>query len=93
MSRPLVSVVTPFYDTADDLAECIERVLAQTYDHWEYVLSDNGSTAGSTENAREWAARDPRIRLLEHDEHVPQVPNYNRALRGINHSLGQGRDD
>lgn len=76
-----VSVVTPFYNTAEYLAECIESVLAQTLGDFEYVLADNASTDGSTDIASEYARRDPRIRFLHFDEHLPQVPNYNRALR------------
>ena len=34
-STPLVSIVTPFYNTRDFLAECIESVLRQTYQNWE----------------------------------------------------------
>lgn len=81
--RPFVSVLTPFYNTVDYLEECIESVLAQDYPHFEYILLDNCSTDGSTEIAREYARRDSRIRLIEAEEFVPQLPNYNRALRQI----------
>ena len=58
---PLVSVLTPFYNTAPYLAECIESVLAQTRGDFEYLLVDNCSTDGSDDIAAGYAARDPRI--------------------------------
>lgn len=75
-----VSVVTPFYNTAKYLRECITSVLAQTLDDFEYILADNCSNDGSADIAREFAARDARIRYVRHDELLPQVANYNRAL-------------
>jgi glycosyltransferase involved in cell wall biosynthesis len=83
MSEPLVSVVTPFYNVAPYLAECIESVLAQSYSRFEYILSDNCSTDGSTEIAESYARRDPRIRLVRQPEFVSQVRHYNRALLEI----------
>ncbi len=82
-TAPLVSVVTPFYNSAPYLRECIESVLAQSYAAWEYVLLDNCSTDGSGEIAREYARRDRRIRFVKADVHLPQLANYNRALRLI----------
>lgn len=82
-AHPLVSVVTPFYNTAPYLAECIESVLAQTYPHFEYILMDNCSTDGSGEIAESYALRDPRIRLIQCSEFLSQLANYNRALTHI----------
>src|SRR5262245_7467930 len=79
--HPTVSVVTPFYNTADYLEECIESVLAQTYRDFEYVLVDNCSTDGSSEIAARAAGRDPRVRIVRNATLLPQVPNYNHALR------------
>src|SRR5207253_3419947 len=59
-TRPLVSVVTPFYNTAKYLAQCIEGVLTQSYPEFEYILLDNCSTDGSREIAQIYARQDPR---------------------------------
>ena len=83
MSEALVSVVTPFYNTAPYLAECIESVLRQSYPNWEYVLLDNCSTDGSSEIAARYAREDARLRVVRNDELLPQVLNYNRALQCI----------
>lgn len=82
-SLPLVSVVTPFYNTAPYLAECIESVLAQTYGHFEYLLVNNQSTDGSREIAEGYARLDPRIRLIDNADFVGQVENYNGAVAQI----------
>jgi glycosyltransferase involved in cell wall biosynthesis len=82
-AEPLVSVVTPFYNTAAYLAEAIESVLAQTYQTWELVLVDNQSTDASPEIAARYAARDPRIKVVRNREFLGQVQNYNEAMRQI----------
>lgn len=82
-SGPLVSVVTPVHNTADYLGDCIRSVLAQSYPAWEYVIVDNACTDGSREIAESFAAQDPRIRIVETQCLLPQVQNYNFALRQI----------
>ncbi len=82
-NRPLVSVVTPFFNTAPYLVECIESVLAQSYSQFEYILMDNCSTDGSSEIAATYASRDPRIRLIRCSKFLSQLANYNRALTEI----------
>ena len=83
-TQPLVSVVTPFYNTAEYLAECIESVLRQSYDNWEYILLDNHSTDGSKQIADKYASRFPdKIRLISTESFLSQVQNYNFALSCI----------
>jgi glycosyltransferase involved in cell wall biosynthesis len=55
-SRPLVSVVVPFLNVGAYLAEAIDGVVAQTYDRWELLLVDDGSTDDSADVARRAAA-------------------------------------
>src|SRR5580658_7088179 len=81
--EPLVSIVTPFHNTAPYLAQCIESVLAQTYSRFEYILVDNCSTDGSSEIADAYAKRDTRIKLIRRSSLLSQVQNYNGALAEI----------
>jgi glycosyltransferase involved in cell wall biosynthesis len=83
MSKSVVSVVTPFRNVEPFLAQCIESVLAQTHENFEYILSDNGSSDGSTAIAERYAKRDARIRLIRQPQLLPQVAHYNAVLREI----------
>ena len=78
---PTISVVTPFYNTAEYLAQCIDSVLDQTFDDFEYVLVDNHSTDGGGELARSYADKDERIRVFSPPEFLSQCDNFNFALR------------
>jgi glycosyltransferase involved in cell wall biosynthesis len=82
-SRPLVSIVTPVYNEAGYLAECIESIRAQTYQNWDYTIIDNCSTDGSLEIARRYAANDRRIKIHQNQEFLGPIPNHNVALREI----------
>jgi glycosyltransferase involved in cell wall biosynthesis len=82
----LVSVVTPFYNTAEYLEECIGSVRAQTFGDFEYILLDNCSTDGGREIAERHAREDPRIRVHSNTRLLPQVENYNHALTLISPS-------
>ena len=74
--NPLVSFVTPFFNTREYLAECIESVLRQTYQDWEYILVDNQSKDGSNEIAKSYASRFPeKIRLIRTEKFLTQVQN------------------
>lgn len=77
---PLVNVVTPVYNGARYLASCIESVLGQTYQNWEYIIVDNCSTDNSLEIAQNYARNDPRIRVLSNQEHLGAVANWNYSV-------------
>ena len=79
--QPLVSILTPVYNGEPYLRECIESVLRQTYQNWEYIIVDNRSEDASLAIAEEYARRDPRIRVLTNKEVVGQITNHNIALR------------
>jgi GT2 family glycosyltransferase len=82
--RPLISVITPVFDTpVQRLEEAVESVLAQAYENWELVLVDDGSTA--TELLRilqSIPARDQRIVLASLGKHggISAASNHGLAL-------------
>jgi glycosyltransferase involved in cell wall biosynthesis len=82
-SQPLVSVVTPVYNGATYLAECIESVLAQTYPNWEYVIVNNCSKDHTLDIAQHYARQDKRIRIYNNDSFLTLMQNWNHALRQI----------
>jgi|SoiMethySBSTD1v2_1073268.scaffolds.fasta_scaffold28220_5 glycosyltransferase involved in cell wall biosynthesis len=82
-AEPFVSVVTPFYNTGQYIAQCIESVLAQTYRNFEYILCDNQSTDGSAQIAASYAAKDSRIKLLKSPRFLTAESNYSFALQHI----------
>ena len=82
-AQPLVSIVTPAYNAADYLPDCITSVLRQTYTNWEYIIVDNCSTDGSAAIARGFAERDSRITVYENAEFLKAVRNHNASLRHI----------
>ena len=81
--QPLVSIVTPVYNGARYLRECIESVLRQTYNNWEYVLVNNCSTDDTLAIAQEYSRKDQRIRIHNNTEFLKVMPNWNHALRQI----------
>lgn len=80
---PFVSIVTPVYNGERHIRECIESVLKQTYTNWEYLVADNCSRDATAAIVAEYASRDSRIRLVQHSECLPIMPNWNRAMRLI----------
>jgi glycosyltransferase involved in cell wall biosynthesis len=87
--HPLVSVVMPFLNAPAFMQETLESVFAQTYDGWELLLVDDGSTDASTAMARRYAQQYPeKVRYVEHPAHQNRGVSASRNL-GVNHANGQ----
>ena len=66
---PLASVIMPVFDQEAYFAEAIESMRAQTFERWELLMVDDGSTDRSPAIAQAYALSDPdRIRLLRHPD-------------------------
>lgn len=62
-----ISVIMTVYNGERWLGEAIESVLAQTYPHFEFIIVDDGSTDGTPAILADYAARDPRIRVISQE--------------------------
>jgi glycosyltransferase involved in cell wall biosynthesis len=75
-----VSVVTPVYNGAKYLRECIESVLAQRYANWRYIIVNNRSTDDTLQIALQYASREPRVRVHDNVAFLPIIENHNHAI-------------
>jgi glycosyltransferase involved in cell wall biosynthesis len=89
ISKPLVSVVIIFLNAEKFIQEAIESVFAQTYDNWEMLLVDDGSTDNSTKIALQYTEQYPgKVRYLEHEGHQNRGMSASRNL-GIYNATGE----
>jgi glycosyltransferase involved in cell wall biosynthesis len=85
---PRVSVVIPFLNAERFLPEAVDGVFAQSYQDWELLLVDDGSSDRSTELARHYVTCAPaRVRYLEHPGHENRGISASRNL-GVRHARG-----
>ena len=64
--KPKISVIVPIYNVEKYLRECLESIVAQTYKGIEIILVDDRGLDDSMAIAREFAARDKRIKIITH---------------------------
>ncbi|NIJ45447.1 glycosyltransferase involved in cell wall biosynthesis [Wenyingzhuangia heitensis] len=63
MQQPLVSIITPCYNSEKFITETIHSVLNQTYQNWELLITDDGSIDNSISIIQSFADKDDRIQL------------------------------
>ncbi len=70
VGKPVVSVVMIFLNGERFIREAVESVFAQTFQQWELLLVDDGSTDGSSEIAKRYAEECPgRVACHDHPHH------------------------
>jgi hypothetical protein len=78
--EPFISVITPVYNGAKFIAECIESVLAQTYRNFEYILVNNCSKDDTLDICQQYAQKDSRIQVHDNTDFLDVMVNHNHAL-------------
>ena len=76
-----VSVIMGFYNNESTLARAIDSIINQTYDNWELIMCDDGSTDSSYIIAEEYKNRLPdKIKLLQNKKNKHLANALNRCL-------------
>lgn len=81
MEELSISIVIPFYNTARELFQtCMNSVLNQSYDNYEVIVVDDGSTAEAADMVDEFCRNDSRVKV------------YHRANAGVSSARNYGTD-
>ncbi|HEY3490042.1 MAG TPA: glycosyltransferase [Candidatus Deferrimicrobiaceae bacterium] len=80
---PRISIVTPSFNQAGYLEECIDSILSQGYPNLEYIIMDGGSTDGSVDIIRKYA------RHLAYWQSCPDGGHYAALNEGFRRSSGE----
>ncbi|MGM0932657.1 MAG: glycosyltransferase family 2 protein [Bacteroidota bacterium] len=86
--QPLVSIIIPTYNRAHLIGETLDSVLAQTYQNWECIVADDGSTDDTLELLQKYNQRDNRIRFIDRPEGKIKGAASSRNV-GFENSKGQ----
>jgi glycosyltransferase involved in cell wall biosynthesis len=86
-SRPLISILTPVFNQSSYIEQTIKSVLNQTYQDWEWIIVDDGSTDGRGDIIN--GMKNGRIQYIfqEHAGVNHLTASRNKALRACNGDL------
>ena len=79
--NPLVSIGLPVYNGEHSIERAINALLSQTYQNFEIVVSDNGSSDNTLELAKRFESKDSRIKVLHNDLNQGSIWNFNNVFQ------------
>lgn len=85
-TTPLVSILMTSYNREKYIGEAIQSILDSTYQNWELIICDDCSVDRTVAIAKEFLAKDKRIRLYVNEHNLKQFQNRNKAA-----SLAKGK--
>ncbi len=82
---PSLSVIVPVYNAEPYLRQCVDSILGQTFEDFELILVDDGSSDGSPAVCDEYAKKDPRVRVIHKENGGPA----SAVIAGVQASAGE----
>lgn len=84
-NKPFVSILIPVYGAEKYLRRCLDSIIKQDFQDLEVILVNDASLDGSLSIMEEYAAKDSRFRIIQHDRNYGRVKARNT---GINAATG-----
>jgi glycosyltransferase involved in cell wall biosynthesis len=79
LKSPILSVLMTSYNRERFIAEAIESVQQSSFNEWELIIVDDGSSDQTVNIAKGYAATDDRISVYINEQNLGDYPNRNRA--------------
>jgi len=77
MTLPRLTIGLPVYNGERYIGEAIDALLAQTYQDFELIISDNASTDGTADICQRYVEKDARVRYVRQPVNIGLAPNHN----------------
>ncbi|MDA0177895.1 glycosyltransferase family 2 protein [Mesoflavibacter profundi] len=78
--QPLVSIITPMYNSEKFILKTIESVINQTYSNWELLLIDDGSTDNTIQIVEDFKQKYTNIKLLQNPTNLGAAQSRNKGI-------------
>lgn len=72
---PLISIIIPSYNRASLLPFTLDSIIGQTYENWECIIVDDGSTDATLQIVKSYTQKHSRIKIYLRPEHIPKGGN------------------
>jgi glycosyltransferase involved in cell wall biosynthesis len=79
-NKPLISIGLPVYNGENYVRQALDSLLAQDYESFELIISDNASTDATQQICFEYTSQDPRIRYHRNEVNVGLYNNFTRVF-------------
>lgn len=87
MTNGIVSIIIPAFNRAQLIVDTLKSVQAQTYQNWECLVIDDGSSDESEEVVHAFCKEDQRIRFYKRPDYMPKGAN---SCRNYGFELSSG---
>lgn len=74
----MISIIIPVFNTEKYLSQCLDSILHQSYNNWEAIIIDDGSTDNSATIYNQYKIKDSRIKIIK------------QSNQGVNKARQQG---